>query len=75
MKSKKLIKCCLGMIAVTVCSGCTHTPPSIIQVGECEHGIVHGRNINDVQKIWPEAKQTDVLISGGCYQDKFIKKR
>ena len=46
----------------------------IIQVGECEHGIVTEKNLNDVKKVWSEAQRTDILISGGCYQEYFIKK-
>lgn len=48
-------------------------PPAIIMIGDCEHGIVSQSNIQDVVKIFPEAKHTDVLIAGGCYQDHFIK--
>lgn len=66
---KLIVSCSLVII-----SGCTHTP-DIIQVGECEHGIVFRKNLDDVKKIFPEAQITDVLISGGCYQDKFIKKK
>jgi hypothetical protein len=65
---KLIVGCCLVII-----SGCTHTP-DIIQVGECEHGIVTDKNLEAIKKILPEAQRTDVLISGGCYQDKFIKK-
>lgn len=54
-------------------SGCSHVP-DIIQVGECEHGIVIEKNVGEVRKIWPLAQRTDVLISGGCYQERFIKK-
>lgn len=56
-----------------IISGCTNIP-DIIHVGECEHGIVTEKNLNDVKKIWIEAQTTDVLISGGCYQERFIKK-
>ena len=56
-----------------IISGCSHVP-DIVQVGECEHGIVTEKNIGDVRKIWSEAQRTDVLISGGCYQERFIKK-
>lgn len=49
--------------------------PDIISVGECERGIVTDVNLEYVQGVWPQAQVTDVLISGGCYQDKFIKKR
>jgi hypothetical protein len=58
-----------------VISGCASNIPDIISVGECERGIVTEHNIVDVQKIWMQAQVTDVLISGGCYQDKLIKKR
>lgn len=57
-----------------IISGCTHVP-DIIHVGDCEHGIVSDINFRDVQKIFPESQKTDVLISGGCYQDYFIKKK
>lgn len=70
VRLKKLIGSCL----LLGLSSCGHTPPSIIQVGECEHGIVHKLNVNDVRKVWPEAQITDVLISGACYQNHFIKK-
>lgn len=49
--------------------------PDIITVGECEHGIVTKDNVLYVKKIWQDANITDVLISGGCYQERFIKKR
>jgi hypothetical protein len=49
--------------------------PDIISVGECERGVVTEINLEYVQGVWPMAQQTDVLISGGCYQDHFIKKR
>lgn len=62
------------ILSLVIISGCNHIP-DIIQIGECERGIVSNKNINDIQKIWKEAQLTDVLISGGCYQDKFIKKR
>lgn len=68
---KKLIR------IVSLClisSGCSNVP-DIITVGECERGIVVKSNVDDIKKIWPEAEITDVLISGGCYQDRFIKKR
>ena len=58
---------------MVIISGCSH-PPDIIQVGDCEHGIVSKKNVTDVQKVWKDAQLTDVLISGGCYQNKFIKK-
>lgn len=64
----------IGVLSLVIISGCSH-PPDIIQVGDCEHGIVTQKNINDVQKVWKDAQVTDVLISGGCYQDHFIKKR
>lgn len=69
MRLKKLIGSCL----LVIISGCAHIP-DIIQVGDCEHGIVTEKNLNDVKKIWKDAQRTDVLISGGCYQERFIKK-
>lgn len=57
-----------------IINGCAPVVPDIIQIGECEHGIVTNKNIDDAKKIWIEAQRTDVLISGGCYQEKFIKK-
>lgn len=48
--------------------------PDIISVGECERGVVTETNLEYVQGVWPAAQKTDVLISGGCYQDQFIKK-
>lgn len=59
---------------MAIISGCAPKIPDIIQVGECEHGIVTNNNLSDVQKIWKEAQRTDVLISGGCYQSRFIKR-
>lgn len=58
-------------------SGCTsqQVVPAIISVGECERGVVTGVNLAYVQELWPYAQVTDVLISGGCYQDKLIKKK
>lgn len=58
-----------------VSSGCAEQIPDIISVGECERGIVTEVNKEYVQGVWPQAQVTDVLISGGCYQDKLIKKR
>ena len=58
-----------------ISSGCIKYVPDIISVGECERGIVMRSNLIEVQKIWPEAQITDVLISGGCYQERFIRKR
>jgi hypothetical protein len=49
--------------------------PDIISVGECERGVVTDINLKYVQDLWPQADITDVLISGACYQDRFIKKR
>jgi len=63
---------------LVVNSGCSwfkEEVPDIISVGECERGIVTDVNLEYVQEVWPQAQQTDVLISGGCYQDKLIKKR
>lgn len=62
------VSCLLGII-----SGCSSVPV-IIQTGDCEHGIVSPKNIDEVKKLWQDAKITDVLISGGCYQDRFVKK-
>jgi hypothetical protein len=49
--------------------------PAIISVGECERGVITGMNLEYVQGVWPQAQVTDVLVSGGCYQDRMIKKR
>jgi len=68
---KKLI---VSLLLVTI-SGCAAKVPDIIQVGDCEHGIVTENNLKEVQAIWRLAERTDVLIAGGCYQEKFIKKR
>ena len=56
-------------------SGCAAQVPDIISVGECERGVVTDINLEYVQGVWPQADITDVLISGGCYQDKLVKKR
>ena len=64
----------LPLILVSLVSGCHKTVPSIIQTGDCERGIVTSKNIDDTKKIWKDAEITDVLIGGGCYQKKFIKK-
>ena len=69
---QKLKRLIVGLTLVII-NGCTHVP-DIIQVGECEHGIVTDKNLGDIKKIWNEAQRTDVLISGGCYQEHFIKK-
>lgn len=62
-------------LLLVIISGCVTTPDvMIVSVGSCEHGVVGAKNVSDVQKIWPEAQIADVLISGGCYQDMFIKK-
>ena len=58
-----------------VINGCHKTVPNIIQTGDCERGIVTIHNIKNIQEIWPNAEVTDILISGGCYQEKFIKNR
>lgn len=58
-----------------ISSACAKHVPDIITVGECEHGIVTKDNVLYVKKIWQDANITDVLISGGCYQERFIKKR
>lgn len=68
---KKLIV----ILSLLIVSGCATQVPDIISVGECERGIVTDINLEYVQGVWPQAQQTDVLISGGCYQDKLIKKR
>lgn len=62
----------VGLICMSI-SGCANIP-DIIQVGDCEHGIVTIGNVEKIRAVWPEAQQTDVLISGGCYQKHFIKK-
>lgn len=71
LKLKKLI----GIVSLCILSGCATQVPDIISVGDCERGIVVETNIIEVKKIWNKAELTDVLISGGCYQDRFIKKR
>lgn len=61
-----------------VSSGCSlfkDNIPDIISVGECERGVITDINLEYIQEVWPQADITDILISGGCYQDKFIKKR
>lgn len=63
------------IVSLCLISGCAAQIPDIINVGECEHGIVTDVNLAYVQGVWPQAQVTDVLISGGCYQDRFIKKR
>lgn len=75
-KSKKWIG--IWSLCVLSFSGCSlfkEKIPDIISVGECERGIVTEINREYVQGVWPQADVTDVLISGGCYQDKVIKKR
>lgn len=57
-----------------IINGCAPVVPDIVHVGECERGIVTSNNLSDVRKIWSEAQYTDVLVSGGCYQTRFIKK-
>jgi len=70
------LKRLIGIVSLCLMtSGCAKQIPDIITVGECERGIVMRSNENEVKKVWPEAEITDVLISGGCYQDRFIKKR
>ena len=71
---KKLIGICL-VLGLVIVSGCKTSVPDIISVGECERGIVTDINLEYVQGVWPSAQVTDILISGGCYQDRFIKKR
>lgn len=63
------------ILSLCLVSGCAAQVPDIISVGECERGVVVETNIGEVQKIWNRAELTDMLISGGCYQDRFIKKR
>lgn len=65
-----------GFLLVII-SGCkTEIPvPIILTTDDCEHGIVFDKNIESVKKIWIDAQLTDVLISGGCYQEKFIRKK
>lgn len=63
----------IGCLLIII-SGC-NSAPIILHTGDCEHGVVYSGNIKEVQKIWEDAKITDVLISGGCYQDKFVKKQ
>lgn len=63
------------MLGFSGCAWFKEPVPDIISVGDCERGIVTAINKEYVQGVWPQADITDVLISGGCYQDKFIKKR
>jgi hypothetical protein len=64
------------VIISSVFIGCqTVVVPDIISVGECERGIVTDINLKYVQELWPQAQITDILISGGCYQERLIKKR
>lgn len=59
-----------------IISGCAGPQiPDILHIGECERGIVTETNLQYVQELWPQAQVTDVLISGGCYQNEFIKER
>ena len=68
---KKLIG---GFGLVILLSACKHEAiPDIVSVGDCEHGIVAESQLIELQKIFPEAKRADVLISGGCYQLYLIK--
>jgi hypothetical protein len=60
---------------VSIISGCAESVPNILHIGECERGIVTEENIEKIKSVWPETHVTDILISGGCYQDRFIKKR
>lgn len=71
----KLIYVLPLVILSLVFNGCHKTTPDIIQIGDCERGIVTSHNLEDIRKIWADAEITDVLIGGGCYQDHFIKKR
>lgn len=68
------LKRLIVVLSAVIISGCAAKVPDIIQVGDCEHGIVSEKNLSDVRKIWTESQRTDVLISGGCYQSRFIKK-
>lgn len=61
-------------LSLVIINGCGSINSTIIQVGECEQGIVTKDNIADIQKIFPNAQITGVLISGGCYQERFIRK-
>ena len=74
---KRLIGSCGLVIISGMVVGCHKTipPPDIIMIGDCEHGVVSMTNVAAVQKIFPEAQHTDVLIAGGCYQSHFIKVR
>ena len=73
---KRLIVSCLVVIISSIVIGCKTTQvPNIISVGECERGVVTDVNLAYVQDLWPQAQETDVLISGGCYQEHMIKKR
>lgn len=65
---------CLSLYSSVGCSK-DIVVPDIISIGECERGVVTDTNIMDVKKIWSKAERTDVLITGGCYQETFIKKR
>lgn len=58
-----------------IISGCAADVPNIIHIGECERGIVTRENIEIVKSVWPDTEITDVLVSGGCYQDRLIKKQ
>lgn len=64
-----------SLVIISGCAAKTAAVPNIISVGDCERGIVTDSNVKSVQGLWPKAQVTDVLISGGCYQDHFIKKR
>lgn len=76
MRFKKLI---VSLVLVTISmSGCSlfhKRVPDIIHVGDCERGIVTDTNLEYVNGVWPQAQVTDILISGGCYQEYFIKKK
>jgi hypothetical protein len=67
----------LGILSVSGCSLFNKKQDQdivILSIGDCEHGIVTKTNLEYVQGVWPLAQEADVLISGGCYQDYFIKK-
>lgn len=69
---QRLMRLIVGLNLLLL-SGCSSI--SIVSVGECEHGIVTQDNLTNIQRVWPEASIADVLISSGCYQDKFILKK
>lgn len=73
---KKLVGVWLFVIMSSGCGLFQKAPPTdIIMVGDCEHGVASTTNLDDLKKIFPEARQTDVLIAGGCYQQYIIKQK